>query len=105
MKGILSDEITLTCLFLMFLVVPILAYFSFGDREGQEEEDWRIFVVLCGIPCLFSCIGKLFLDSRRTLACAVCVLEYPLILRLSWWYAYAPTQPLSCLYPSPRVGS
>jgi hypothetical protein len=53
-------------------VVPILAYFSFGDREGQEEEDWRIFVVLCGIPCLFSCIGTLFLE--RVVVCwLVCV--------------------------------
>lgn len=40
-------------------MVPVLAYFSFGDKEGQQEEDWRIFVVLCGIPCLLSCVASM----------------------------------------------
>lgn len=40
-------------------VVPVLAFFSFGDKEGEEEEDWRIFVVLCGVPCLISCVASM----------------------------------------------
>ena len=40
-------------------VVPVLAFFSFGDKEGEQEEDWRIFVVLCGVPCFLSCIASM----------------------------------------------
>lgn len=40
-------------------MVPVLAFFSFGDKEGEEEEDWRIFVVLCGVPCLISCVASM----------------------------------------------
>jgi putative MFS transporter len=43
------------------LLVPVLAYFSLGEAdEGERENGWRIFVVLCGIPCLASTILGLF---------------------------------------------
>ena len=40
-------------------VVPFLAFISFGDKEGDEENDWRIFVVLCGVPCFLSCVASI----------------------------------------------
>ena len=40
-------------------MVPVLAFLSFGDNEGSEEDDWRIFVVLCAIPCLVSCVASI----------------------------------------------
>lgn len=40
-------------------VVPVLAFFSFGDKEGEAEDDWRIFVVLCGVPCFLSCVASI----------------------------------------------
>jgi hypothetical protein len=40
-------------------VVPVLAWASFGDKEGDQENDWRIFVVLCGVPCLLSCVASI----------------------------------------------
>ena len=41
------------------IVVPVLAFLSFGDSECEHEDDWRIFVVLCGVPCLLSCVTSI----------------------------------------------
>ena len=37
------------------LLVPVLAYFSLGGNDdGYFLNDWRVFVVLCAVPCLLS---------------------------------------------------
>jgi len=52
------------------LLVPVLAYFSLGEgKEGSSRDDWRIFVILCAIPCFISTIlGVIFVpESPRWL--------------------------------------
>lgn len=36
------------------LLVPAFAYFSLGEGDNTLTNGWRLFVVLCGLPCLFS---------------------------------------------------
>ena len=49
------------CVSLSHQVVPIIAMFTLknSDQEEGESNKWRIFVFVCGIPCLISSIGKL----------------------------------------------
>jgi putative MFS transporter len=42
------------------LMVPVLAYFSLSEGDDAHENGWRIFVLLCGLPCLASTILSLF---------------------------------------------
>jgi len=36
------------------LLVPVLAYFSLSEGDDSTPNGWRLFVVLCGLPCLVS---------------------------------------------------
>jgi putative MFS transporter len=51
------------------LLVPVLAYFSLSEGDGSHGNGWRIFVLLCGLPCLASTIlGLLYVpESPRWL--------------------------------------
>jgi putative MFS transporter len=42
------------------LMVPVLAYFSLSEGDDAHENGWRIFVLLCGLPCLASTVLGLF---------------------------------------------
>lgn len=53
------------------LLVPILALISLGegDANSNTQNDWRVFVILCALPCLISTILGLFVvpESPRWL--------------------------------------
>lgn len=39
------------------LITPLLAYISLGQGDGSQSENaWRLFVILCAIPCLLSTV-------------------------------------------------
>jgi putative MFS transporter len=42
------------------LMVPVLAYFSLSEGDDAHENGWRIFVLLCGLPCLASTVLGIF---------------------------------------------
>jgi MFS family permease len=52
------------------LLVPLVAYFSLGQGDNSDQDnDWRIFVAACAIPCFVSTIfGLLYVpESPRWL--------------------------------------
>ena len=42
-------------------VVPVVALFTLGrsDNDVEHDNEWRWFVIILGIPCLVSSIGKI----------------------------------------------
>jgi len=44
------------------LLVPVAAIFTLGRSDNQETHgsEWRMFVIVCAIPCLLSCFVSLF---------------------------------------------